>query len=308
MGVTWAIVGFLAALAVTALSDLISEEARGRLDQVPFALLHLAFRRLPPETRSDVGEEWRAELHYILRGAEAFPITRLVRGTRYALGLIPVASRVGQDLKCVRLSIENERTLQAIGHEQDPQASSARPKDPLASLVASAVAGDEGAKEKLIEEIRPLVLRYWGHRLGRLAGGYDLADEVAQEVCVAVVSVLPHYRDTGRPFISFVYGIAAHKVAEAEHRDLHAAVPVEDCLEGPDDDPGPEEHALRISDAQEVGVLLDRLPEQQRDVLMLRIVNGLSAEETASALGIPAVAVRITQYRALARLRALATT
>ncbi len=49
--------------------------------------------------------------------------------------------------------------------------------------------------------------------------------------------------------------------------------------------------------------LLEQLPEQQQDVLVLRIASGLSAKETGDALGISASAVRVMQHRALTRLR-----
>jgi len=52
--------------------------------------------------------------------------------------------------------------------------------------------------------------------------------------------------------------------------------------------------------------LLDRLPDAQREVLLLRVVAGLSAEQTAAAVGSTAGAVRLAQHRALARLRQLA--
>lgn len=181
-----------------------------------------------------------------------------------------------------------------------------RVEDVLPSLVVRAVEGDQSAEESLIAEVRPLVLRYCRGRLGRMTNSYHIADDVAQEVCMAVLKALPRYRDMGRPFMSFVYGIAAHKVADAQRRELRAARPVEDLPDGPDDNPGPEERALRISEAREARLLLDRLPEQHRELLFLRVVNGLSAEETGSALGMSAGAVRVAQYRALNRLRALA--
>ncbi len=53
-------------------------------------------------------------------------------------------------------------------------------------------------------------------------------------------------------------------------------------------------------------MLLDQLPSHQRELLLLRVVAGLSAEETGSALGMSSGAVRVAQHRALARLRALA--
>ncbi len=46
------------------------------------------------------------------------------------------------------------------------------------------------------------------------------------------------------------------------------------------------------------------LPEKQREILILRVVVGMSAEETAEAVGSTAGAVRVAQHRALARLKA----
>ncbi|HXB88875.1 sigma factor-like helix-turn-helix DNA-binding protein, partial [Mycobacterium sp.] len=51
--------------------------------------------------------------------------------------------------------------------------------------------------------------------------------------------------------------------------------------------------------------LLKVLPEKQREILILRVVVGLSAEETASAVGSSAGAVRVAQHRALARLKSV---
>jgi RNA polymerase sigma-70 factor (ECF subfamily) len=151
-----------------------------------------------------------------------------------------------------------------------------------------------------------MVVRYCRSRLGRIAGHYHVADDVAQEVCIAVVSALPRYRDMGRPFASFVFGIASHKVADAVRTAGRLAIPTEDLPDGPDDGPGPEDVVLAYIEAKRAMALLTRLPVQQRELLVLRIVTGLSAEETGNALGMSAGAVRVAQHRALARLRAIA--
>src|SRR5260370_584692 len=52
--------------------------------------------------------------------------------------------------------------------------------------------------------------------------------------------------------------------------------------------------------------LLRRLPVHQRELLVLRVLTGLSAEETGHALGMSPGAVRVAQHRALARLREIA--
>ena len=51
--------------------------------------------------------------------------------------------------------------------------------------------------------------------------------------------------------------------------------------------------------------LLESLSAEQREVLRLRIVYRLSAEQTALVLGISAAAVRLTQHHALDAVRAL---
>jgi RNA polymerase sigma-70 factor, ECF subfamily len=176
----------------------------------------------------------------------------------------------------------------------------------VAALVQRAVAGDRAATEDLVTRLRPGVLRYCRARLGRFAGSYDAADDAAQEVFVAVLAALPGYRDEGKPFAAFVFGIAGHKVADVARAAYRNPVPVAEVPEQVDPADDPETAAMRGSDADRARALLERLPSQQREILHLRVAAGLSAEETAAALGMTPGAVRVAQHRALNRLRALA--
>jgi RNA polymerase sigma-70 factor, ECF subfamily len=176
----------------------------------------------------------------------------------------------------------------------------------LRELTSLAVQGDRTAIESLLGELRPMVVRYCRARLGRVSGQYHIADDVAQEVCIAVLSALPRYRDMGRPFASFVFGIASHKVADALRSSVRSAVPTQDLPDGPDDGPGPEETVVRYIEVEQARRLLARLPDNQRELLLLRVVSGLSAEETGNVLGMSPGAVRVAQHRALARLRQMA--
>ncbi|HEX9359391.1 MAG TPA: RNA polymerase sigma factor ShbA [Streptosporangiaceae bacterium] len=176
----------------------------------------------------------------------------------------------------------------------------------MGELAHLAVRGHPGAIEALLERIRPMVVRYCRARLGRITGHYYVADDVAQEVCLAVLAALPRYRDMGRPFASFVFGIASHKVADAVRNASRLAVPYEDLPDGPDERPGPEETVVACIEAERTRALLAQLPHHLRELLILRVVTGLSAEETGNVLGMSAGAVRVAQHRALARLRVLA--
>ncbi|MBK1789349.1 sigma-70 family RNA polymerase sigma factor [Prauserella cavernicola] len=176
--------------------------------------------------------------------------------------------------------------------------------DGLDESVAAAVEGDPQAVERLLAAIRPLVVRYCRARVGRQERSFASADDVAQEVCLAVLTALPSYRDQGRPFLAFVYGIAQHKVADA-HRAAarNRAEPVAEVPDEAEGDVGPEQHALQGELNTRMSQLLQVLPDKQREIVVLRVVVGLSAEETAEAVGSTPGAVRVAQHRALARLR-----
>lgn len=176
----------------------------------------------------------------------------------------------------------------------------------LRDLVARAAGGDARAADALIAHVRPPVLRYCRARLGRVPGADQAADDAAQEVCLAVLSALPRYRDEGRPFEAFVFGIAAHKVVDVQRAAARAAVPTSDLPDSPALEPGPEEQAVKRADAERARDLLSRLPDNLRELIVLRVAVGLSAEETGRAMGMTPGAVRVAQHRALARLRNLA--
>lgn len=174
----------------------------------------------------------------------------------------------------------------------------------LDAVVAEAVAGNRDALREVLEIIRPIVVRYCRARVGATERSGLSADDVAQEVCLAAITALPRYKDQGRPFLAFVYGIAAHKVADA-HRaaarnrsDPTDVVPEQYSLEA-----GPEQMALDSESAVRMNKLLSVLPDKQREILILRVVVGMSAEETAEAVGSTPGAVRVAQHRALAKLK-----
>lgn len=121
---------------------------------------------------------------------------------------------------------------------------------------------------------------------------------------MAAITALPRYKDQGRPFLAFVYGIAAHKLADA-HRAAarNRSDPTDVVPERYSMDAGPEQMAMDAESSEQMNRLLAVLPEKQREILILRVIVGMSAEETAEAVGSTAGAVRVAQHRALARLK-----
>ena len=86
-------------IIVETLKSLFLTETLTRLERVPYAILRLARRRLRPEQRETVhDEEWLPELAMIVRESEGLPLTRLVRGVDYAIGLVFAASKISKSL------------------------------------------------------------------------------------------------------------------------------------------------------------------------------------------------------------------
>jgi len=166
------------------------------------------------------------------------------------------------------------------------------------------MAGDREAAATLFVWIRPAIVRYCRSRIGRSGSAYSSADDVAQEICMAVMGALARYSDDPESFLPFVYGIAAHKVAVHCRRAGRPATGVPD---GIDLGASPEQMIMAADLRDRLTTLLNTLPPRQREILVLRLVVGLSAQETATAVGLTPTAVRVTQNRALAMLRTVLT-
>jgi RNA polymerase sigma-70 factor (ECF subfamily) len=173
----------------------------------------------------------------------------------------------------------------------------------LSALALEARDAGGAAVEALLARVSTIAHRYCRARLATYPGGIHLADDVAQDICLAVLRALPRFRDTGRPFEAFVHGIASHKVADAQRAVARHPIPAESLPDEVDVEPTPEDQALHRSDVEAAAVLLNRLPDNLREVMLLRVAAGLTAEETGAALGMSAGAVRVAQHRALARMR-----
>lgn len=171
-----------------------------------------------------------------------------------------------------------------------------------APLVLRAQAGDAEAMHDLLGVVRPVVLHYCRYRMGSYAGGSDAADDATQETCLAVAFVLSKYTPQGPPFSAWVYGIAAHKVADSQRRYGRAALLVEEFPEQVEAAPNPEESVIASVELQTALELIELLPDGMRQVV-LRRAAGATAKMVAADLGMSAGAVDVAYHRGVARLR-----
>jgi RNA polymerase sigma-70 factor (ECF subfamily) len=177
---------------------------------------------------------------------------------------------------------------------QVPKGSGA-PPDPR---IAAAAAGDRQAAQALLLELLPRVrnlVRY-------LARGDGDVDDLAQLALCEILRSLRGYRHEGS-LGSFVDRITVRvalrqlKQRRSERVRLDAAQPDLRAVSSRPDQP--DEHSLR----RETVKLLDTLPSEQREAVVLHHVVGLSVPELATELGVPFETVRSRLRLGLQKLR-----
>jgi RNA polymerase sigma-70 factor (ECF subfamily) len=184
---------------------------------------------------------------------------------------------------------------------------SATPESDLADprrLVSAACNGDDAAWEALYRSIYPRLRAFFVRRVG-----VEHAEDGVSETMTRAVASIQRFQWTDAGFDGWVFGIARH-VSVDHHRQqdrvrryrhvgrLFSATKTDGNM--------PVDHDLVIGDDQElIRRLFARLSAAEQEVLELRVIAGLSAEQVGEVLGQKPGAVRTAQSRALAHLREL---
>lgn len=158
------------------------------------------------------------------------------------------------------------------------------------SLMAAAQSGNGGAYRRLLDEIRPWLLRYYARRLPLAS-----VDDAVQEAMIAVHSKR-HTFDPARPFGPWLAAIARYKWIDrlrAMKRTAASVLP---------DDLAVGDHETAVTSATVLGALLDTLKPAQAAAIRLVKLDGLSIEEAVQRTGQSPSLVKVNIHRGLARL------
>ena len=157
-------------------------------------------------------------------------------------------------------------------------------------------------------DVFSLVYRtYASQVLGYLtARGVEDPEAAMQEVFLSVLPRLGTVHGGAAGLRTFIFSVAHARMVDDHRRQNRtpAKLPFEPELDQREDSSA-EDVALERISPQEVLRLLDGLPGDQREVLSLRLVAGLTVEQAAEAMGKTAGAVKQLQRRALLKLREL---
>jgi len=166
-------------------------------------------------------------------------------------------------------------------------------------VLAAARTGTEWAWTALYRDLAPLVLGYLRSR------GAREPEDLTGEVFLQIARDLPSFAGGESQFRSWALVIAHHRlIDERRYRSRHPADPApEETILARAATGDVEEEALHGLATERVRRMLDGLTEDQRAVLMLRIVAGLTVEEVARIVAKRPNSVKALQRRGLAALK-----
>ena len=188
----------------------------------------------------------------------------------------------------------------------DRSAAPPAPTDSDALLVERAAAGDHRAYELLVIKYQRRIERL----IGRMVRDVDLVPDIAQETFIRAYRAIPQFRGDSA-FYTWLYRIAVNTAKKALMDLKRNPVIYEGALRSSDDEdetsyfgrePTSEETPETVLAAKEiaeaVNAAMQALPEDLRQAVTLREIEGLSYEEIATAMECPIGTVRSRIFRA----------
>jgi RNA polymerase sigma-70 factor (ECF subfamily) len=168
-------------------------------------------------------------------------------------------------------------------------------------VLDAARAGAEWGVTALYRDLSDPVLRY-------LQSQEPMeAEDIASEAWIDVARALPRFRGGEDDLRRFVFTIARRRLVDHRRKAFRRRTqPVPTELMEPHLPKGDvEAEAVGGLTAREGAMaLLSRLPREQAEIVLLRVVGGFTADEVARLVGKRAGTVRVLQHRALSRLAA----
>ena len=192
-------------------------------------------------------------------------------------------------------------------------------QDQTAWLVERVGNGDRDAVDPLLEKYLPGLRAFLRLRSGKLLRDKESVSDLAQSVCRDVIENLGRFRYTGEAaFKQWLFTTAARKVADryeywnaakrdarrevAQPGDIAATQADKQLLDAYGAFCSPSRHAIAREELARVENAFEQLPEDQREVVILARLVGMSRAEIAEQTGRTEGAVRTLLWRALARL------
>lgn len=168
--------------------------------------------------------------------------------------------------------------------------------DPLGGSLARALTGDEAAFGEVWRVLQPPLLRYLRVR------DRESAEDIAAETWLHVVRDLGRFSGGPAEFRAWVFTLARHRAIDAARAvAARPSVPTAEVIDI-STAPSAEATAIERADTEAAVRLVATLPAVQAEMVMLRVVAGLSVADVAAIVGKKPGTVAVAVHRALKKL------
>src|SRR4051812_13840443 len=169
----------------------------------------------------------------------------------------------------------------------------------IEALVTSAQEGDRGALEELYLEHFDRIYSY----LHMTVGNRHDAEDLTTQTFLRMLESIGKFRWGSAPFSAWLFRIA-HNLAMDHFRSRRRWQPEEEVPEPEGSaESSAEEEAMKMLSSESMFDLIERLSDEQRQVLILKFVFDFSNQEAATVLDKTEGAIKSLQHRALASLQ-----
>lgn len=167
-----------------------------------------------------------------------------------------------------------------------------------ADLITRAQRYDAQALTEIYEAYFPRIYQYCALQIRDA----HLAEDLASDVMLQVIEAIDRYRYRGTPFAAWVFRIARNRIIDHHRRSSRR--PQTELQESlPSQADGPPQLAERDHEYSSVRAAIDKLTEEQRQVIVLKFVEEMDNSAIAQVLGRSLGAVKSLQHRALVAMR-----
>lgn len=162
-------------------------------------------------------------------------------------------------------------------------------------IVKKAISGDAEAFASLYDAYVDDIYRFVFHRVGH----EQTAEDLTSQVFLKAWDNLGRYKVRGLPFGAWLFQIARNSVIDY-YRTHKEILPLEpNAATEPDPAMNVAREVEKRLEGEWVRTILYKLTHEQREVLILKFINGLKTKEIAQVMGKGQGAIRALQMRAL---------
>ncbi|NNN20644.1 MAG: RNA polymerase sigma factor [Acidimicrobiales bacterium] len=168
----------------------------------------------------------------------------------------------------------------------------------LDSALNMAKSGEEAGVTLLYRNLQPFLIAYLRNRTG------SSCEDVSQETWISAIGALRNFEGRGGDFKALLFDIAHKRVVDFYRKESRRPkiTGINESIDIPGNSYSVENMLDDVSSQEAISKLVSNLTSDQAEVVLLRVIGGLSTQKVAKIMGKSVGSVRILQHRAVEKI------